>query len=472
MSSFSSLNTALSGLLAHRKSLDTIGHNIANSATEGFSRRRVELSPVGSWTVPSMFSRPGVAPGNGVGVTDITRIRDEFLETRALREHGTSARLTTEATALARLEVAIPEPSDVGLAAQLGDFYAAWDDVANNPGDSAGRIAVLQQASTVASTLNRVSADMVAMRDSAVAEATVLVSEVNATASRIAELNHAISQATAAGMSPDDLADERDRLVMSLGDLIGVETRPGENGSVNVTLGGTALVSGNKAEMLQVAEPGPLTGPYAGTGLDVVQVQWARDGYPASVTSGKIGGLLNNANDHIPHAINDLNAVAATLVSTVNAVHLTGQGLAPADVNLNFWNPAGTTAATIALSADVAGQPTRLAAGAAGAGPLDATVAQQLAALHDAPNGAGARYQDMIGRLAVETQAAGRRVAIQDEVTRQADDARISVSGVNLDEELASLITSQRAYEAAARLLTTVDATLDTLINRTGLVGR
>ncbi|MHB1139835.1 MAG: flagellar hook-associated protein FlgK, partial [Microthrixaceae bacterium] len=336
MSSFSSLNTALSGLLAHRKSIDTIGHNIANSATEGFSRRRVELSPVGSWTVPSMFSRPGAQVGNGVGVTDITRIRDEFLETRALREHGIDARLGVEATALGRLEVAVPEPSDVGLAAQLGDFYAAWDDVANNPGDSAGRIAVLQQASTVASTLNRVSADMRAMRDSAVDEATVLVAEVNSTAARVAELNHAISQATAAGMSPHDLADERDRLVMSLGDLIGVETRAGANGSVTVTLGGTALVSGSKAELLQVAEPGPLTGPFAGTGLDRVQVQWARDGYPAAVTNGEVGGLLTNANEHIPHALSDLDVVAATLVSTVNAVHVTGLGLDPADVNLNF----------------------------------------------------------------------------------------------------------------------------------------
>ncbi|MHB1138992.1 MAG: flagellar basal body rod C-terminal domain-containing protein, partial [Microthrixaceae bacterium] len=110
--------------------------------------------------------------------------------------------------------------------------------------------------------------------------------------------------------------------------------------------------------------------------------------------------------------------------------------------------------------------------GTAGAGPLDATVAQQLAALHESPTGANSRYQDMIGRLAVETQAAGRRELIQAEVTRQADDARLSVSGVNLDEELASLITSQHAYEAAARLLTSIDETLETLINRTGLVGR
>ena len=78
----------------------------------------------------------------------------------------------------------------------------------------------------------------------------------------------------------------------------------------------------------------------------------------------------------------------------------------------------------------------------------------------------------MIGRLAVETQSTGRRAAIQGDVALRADDQRLSVSGVNLDEELTALITTQRAYEASARLMSAVDATLDTLVNRTGLVGR
>lgn len=472
MSSFSSINTALSGLLSHRRALDVIGHNIANAATDGFSRRRVDLSPAGNWAMPSMFSTPP-ANGTGVKVDGITRIRDEFLEARALREHGTLGRLGAEASVLGRLELSVPEPSDVGFAAQLGDFYAAWDDVANNPGDSAGRIAVLQQASTIASSLHRISAEMRGMRTSALSESVTMVAEINATAARIAELNGAVSRAVAAGLDAHDLADQRDRLVVSLATLAGVEVRAGEFGSVDVTLGGTSLVRGAKAEQLKVAEPEPLGGAYAGTGLDRVQIQWATDGYPANVTDGHLGGLLRNLDEHIPRAISELDAVAGALVGSVNALHLGGQGLdAVNDVGLHFWDPAGTTAATIRISTDVADQPSRIAAANAGSGALDAGVAQRIAALHNSSTGADAIYQDMIGRLAVETQAATRRVDIQSEVTYQADDARLSVSGVNLDEELASLITTQRSYEAAARLLTTIDQALDTLINRTGLVGR
>jgi len=472
MSSFSSINTALSGLLSHRRALDVIGHNIANASTEGFSRRRVEMSPAGNQVVPSMFAKAS-ATGTGVKIDGISRIRDEFLESRALREHGNLGRLSTEASTLGRLELTVPEPSDVGLSAQLGDFYAAWDDVANSPGDSAGRIAVLQQASTVASSLQRISADMRGMRSSSLSEAVTMVAEINSTAARIAELNDGVARANAAGLDPHDLADQRDRLIMSLSDLAGVEVRPSRFGSVDVTLGGTSLVRGSTSEQLKVAEPDPLGGAFVGTGLDRVEIQWATDGYPASASGGKLGGLVRSLNEHIPRALTELDAVAGALVVSVNALHTAGQGLdAVADVNLSFWDPTGTTASTIRLSADVVDQPSRIAAASVGAGALDATVAQRIAALHNSSTGADALYRDMIGRLAVETQAATRRVSIQGEVTYQADDARLSVSGVNLDEELASLITTQRSYEAAARLLTTIDQALDTLINRTGLVGR
>jgi flagellar hook-associated protein 1 FlgK len=361
--------------------LDVIGHNIANVGTEGYSRQRVELTGIGSATVASMFSKPAGSTG-GVGVAGLTRIRDEFLERRAVREHATGARLEIESTVLSRIEATVPEPSDVGLAAQLGDFYAAWDDLANNPGDSAGRIAVLQQASTVASTFRRVAADLRELRDASVTEATTIVHQVNTIAGRVAELNGAIRRANAAGMDAFGLADERDQMILQLGELAGVETRALDDGTVDVTIGGSTLVRGEHVRTLEVAEPGPLTGPYAGTGFNDVQVRWSEDGYPASVTDGRLGGLLNVATEHAPHALRDLDAVAASLVASVNALHQTGQGLDAAnDLGLTFWDPAGTTAASMAVSADVAGQPSRIAAAAVGGGALDVTIAQSLAGL-------------------------------------------------------------------------------------------
>jgi flagellar hook-associated protein 1 FlgK len=470
VSDFQTLNTALTGLLAHRRALDVIGHNVANATTEGFTRRRVDLQSIGANEVPGVFSRSDRI-GAGVRIADVTRIRDEFLESRALREHGLSSRLGTEATVLGRIERSLPEPSDVGIAAQLADYWAAWDDVGNRPDDTSTRIALLERAGTLTQTLHRVSSELVTLRDNQVEEASALVAEVNATAARVAELNGRINDAVAAGMEPHDLADQRDQLILSLSKLIGVTTRPGGNGQTDVFIGGSTLVRGNLAETVRVAEPGPLTGPFAGTGLPRMEIQWSVDGGPVMVEQGRVAGLLAGVNVHVPQAITELDGVAATLVASVNALHVAGADLS-GTTGRNFFDPTGVRASTIAISADVAGQPDRIAAASATGGTLDASVAQSLAALAGAPSGADAVYKTMVGRIAVTTQAADRRERIQADVVKQADDARLSVSGVNLDEELTNLIMEQRAYEASSRLLTTIDQTLDTLINRTGMVGR
>jgi flagellar hook-associated protein 1 FlgK len=302
---------------------------------------------------------------------------------------------------------------------------------------------------------------------------TATVAQVNGLAASVAEMNGRIAAAVSAGGDAHDLADQRDRLVMQLGDLVGVQTRAGDNGTVDVFLGGSALVRGSRAEQLVVAEPGPLTGSLAASGLQRAEVQWAVDGSPAAVGSGQVAGLLTAVNSALPQATVDLDAVASRLVTGVNDLHRTGHGLdAVADVNLDFFDPAGTRASTVAVSADVAGQPSRIAAALGTSGALDSSLAQSIAALATSTSGADAAYQSMIGRLAVSAQAADRRSQTQQDVVQQADDARLSVSGVNLDEELTNLVSEQRSYEAAARLLTTIDETLDVLINRTGVVGR
>ena len=470
MSQFATLNTAVTALLAHRKALDVVGHNVANAATEGFSRRRVELTPIGSGAVPGIFFRSD-RQGGGVDIEAVLRVRDEFLEARALREHGLSARLTAEAQVLARVEAALPEPSDDGLGAQLAQFWAAWDDVANTPASIAARVALLERAGGLADTFRRVDAELRTVRAASVDEMRTIVAQANATAARVAELNGRIAEATAAGLDPHDLADQRDLLIRELGAALGVEVRSGEFGTVDVVLSGSTLVSGTTVHELEVVTTGTLPAPLNSTGLIPAVVRWKIDGTPVPVTSGRVAGLQHAANTDIPSAIVDLDGVVSSLVTTVNAIHLTGQdlnGLA----GTAFFTAGGLTAQTISVSATVAGQPANIAAAALGSGVQDGSVAQQLAALATAPNGPDAIYQEVVGKLAVRTQTANRRDEIQRGVNRRADDARLATSGVNLDEELASMVQYQRAYEAAARVLTTVDEMLDVLINRTGVVGR
>lgn len=473
MSDFAAIQTALSGLMAHRRALETIGHNVANSATDGYSRRRVDLASAAGGVVPAVFSTPR-ASGNGVDVVGTTRVRDALLEARVRTEVAAQSRLDAELGVFDRIEMALPEPSDTGLAAQFADFWAAWHDVANQPQELATRGALLEQASTLASALNRGAVQFENARADLLTRTEATIADANALAARIADLNGAIRSAVAAGMQPDDLMDQRDVVVGNLVSLVGGTVREGQHGMVNVFVGGSAYVRDDRAMALEVSEGPGATTPDVGAPFSTVQVNWTGSVAKVSLDGGTVAGLLAGMNDILPRYVQELNDVASTLVSTVNALHASGTAL-DGTTGLNFFDPTATTARSIAVSTDVAGQPELVAAGALSAlpgGSLDGSVAEQIALLSSSTSGADARYRNLIGKLGVEAQAVGRRAEMQASVVIQVSESAASIRGVSIDEELANLVSSQQAYSASARVLTAVDEMLDTLIGRTGVVGR
>lgn len=463
MSNMSSLTTALSALYAQRRGLDVTGHNIANANTEGYSRQRVDLVANGGPITHALFSKwNGV--GQGVDVAGLTRMRDEFLESRALQEHAVLGELNTSQQLMARIELGFGEPSDLGLAAQFNDFYASWGDVANNPTDMAARRALLESAQTLTSNLRGSSQALTALREDMVGQVGAQVAEINGMAKAIAELNDNIVNNTNSGLSPVDLLDQRDLLVSKLSELVGVTVKQTEGGGVHVFVGGTAIVRGSSSEELVVTDD---AGPPRLAG-----VAWAKDGYPATTSGGSLTALLNGANYTLDGAngyLAKLDAIAVSLRDTVNAVHTGGKDLYE-NAGQDFFT--GSGAADIEISSALRADPRLLAAAAAGAGYADNTNALALAALSGDADGPDALYRAMIVELGVETQAVNRRAGIQYEVTRQVDAARDSQAGVNLDEEMTNMLAYQRAYEAAARFMTAIDQVLDTLVNSTGLVGR
>jgi flagellar hook-associated protein 1 FlgK len=120
-----------------------------------------------------------------------------------------------------RIEMALPEPSDTGLAVQMGDYWAAWHDVANQPQELASRASLLEQATTLTSALNHAGAQLENARTDVVSQLQATVADANALAGRIADLNGGIRSSVAAGLQPDDLLDQRDVLVEQLAGLVG-----------------------------------------------------------------------------------------------------------------------------------------------------------------------------------------------------------------------------------------------------------
>jgi flagellar hook-associated protein 1 FlgK len=443
---FAGLYIGMSSLLAQRRAIEITGHNLSNVGTEGYSRQRVELTSDSGPITPALFAR---YEGTGMGVRSgtISRLRDQFLELRGYQEHAADSQLRQIQSALSRIEGAFGEPADTGLAAQIADYWAGWDDVANRPDDLAARSQLLERAETLAASFRRIDNDLVVQRDTTVDQLEAVVAEVNVTAARIAELNGTIQSALLSQLNANDLMDQRDRLVGQLARQVGVTIRPGEAGTLDVFIGGTALVRGTRAETLAVADAGGVAG-----------VAWTKDGLPANV-GGQAAGMLDAVNDIVPRYRAELAAVAQTLATETNTTHATGFDLdGAAGLDIFVLGPQG-----IEVNPAVAGQPRRIAA-AATAGTFDGSIAAKLAGSGQAD----AAYRQLVVGLGVEAQSANRRVEIQGAITSQIDASRESQSGVNLDEEMTNLVMYQHAYNAAARFVSAVDEALQTLIGMAG----
>jgi flagellar hook-associated protein 1 len=462
-STFSGITTALNALMAHRQSIDVAGQNVANANTVGYTRQRADLTAVSATGHGGLFTKID-APGWGVEVTSVTRIVDGFVDSRQRDAHAANAFAGAVQGAWTGIEQIVNEPSTTGISAQLSDFWASWHDVVNHPDDEATRSQLLSQANTLVDTITTSRSAVDAQFTSARDQLKAVAQEINGTARSVAELNDRIRTAQATGSQVNEMADQRDQLVLHLSRLTGATARANDDGTVDVLLGGSMLVSGVRSTGVQVAGannvdnvPPSLEGP--------VRLQFT-DGRSAIVTSGQAGGLLNAMNAAYPSAAAGLDKVAQTLAKNVNDLHRTGKGLDDA-VSRDFFTATNARDLKVVIT-----DPRDVAAASSGGGSFDASLADKIAQLADKSDGADVTWRAYVAQVGVDAQAATRRVTLQESVTRQADSARDSVSGVSVDEEMANLLMFQRAYEGAARVMTTVDQTLDTLINRTGLVGR
>lgn len=456
----SSLNTALSALRYNRVAMDVASHNIANVATEGYNRRRVDGESMGAPTVPARWSTYEGA-GGGVRTSAIVRMNDVLLDNRARTEHSSLSYLQLRATALARMESGVGEPGDAGVAAAMADFRSSWQDLGNDPGGNAARGQVLARAESLAGALSAQAANVSAEMTTQRLTLQGTVSEVGTVAKELAATNRAISTAALDGVDVSDLADQRDVLGLRLAELTGGVGLLQPDGTMNVSVAGVDLVAGSTAGTLRVA-----TGVTASGAPDGQPVTFAIDTGATSTTltadvRGEVGASADLLNTTLPAYAAGLAAVARDLADTVNAAHAAGYDLdgntGAAFFSYDPLDPAGTL--TVAVTAR------QVAASTLPGGVLDGSNADVIGTA-GTPE---ASYQRLVNGFGTEVASAQRLVRTQSLLTTQVDSAREQLSGVNLDEETVAMLTAQRAYEAAARVMSVMDSVLDTLINRTGI---
>ncbi|MCA0437333.1 MAG: flagellar hook-associated protein FlgK [Actinobacteria bacterium] len=497
MSSFGSLNLGARAIFAAQRGLDVTGQNIANSATPGYSRQRVDQVAVGGPTVPAIWAKYDQA-GGGVKVTGISRMRDEFLEARARTAHQTQGDYAEKQKVYEALERTFGEPSTKQLQAQLGEYWTAWSGIANDVTAAAPRGVVLQKAQAVINQFNSMGKQIATQWDDARTEFNANVDDVNAMAKDIARLNRAIKNNVINGLPANELADQRDQLVEKVTTLTGAKAEPAADGVVNVRLGGgTGDYLVNDRFYAQVGATGPagydasLPARPAAVGVtwtaglrDISDPLAAAAPTPASVvltsaTTGTMAGQLTNMNTTLPDYMDDLNKVAQSFADKVNSQQQ--QGYTPP---LDAANPgqAGSDMFTSdgAANTGITAKNLQLASGFtanqlavsdtqwdATGKVLNANNALKMAGHLSDKDGPDAAYRSLIAKLGTEAQSISRNKTAADNVVKNADDARDSVSGVSLNEEMTHLVQYQHSFQAAAKFITAVDATIESLLNMT-----
>jgi flagellar hook-associated protein 1 len=468
MSTFSSLNTAFSGLVAARRGLDVVGQNITNVNTTGYTRQRVETSAVAN---AISFARTQLAqPGNGVQVTGIARLGDVYADARVRDTAADAAYWNTTDSVLANLEARLNEPSDDGLSATLQRFWSAWQTVSNQPGEAGPAAVLIEEASTLATQLatgyRAAQSEWASVRT----QASSIVTNINAAATQVAQLNDQIRQTVAVGGSPNELIDRRDQLAEGIAAQTGASVRLNADGTADVLIGGIPLVEGTTARSLAVTGSSSLEGAPGAP----VALEWSHRPGQSVAVGGSLGATIQalapaSEGGSIATFAAGFDRVAQTLADTVNTVHRTGQTADGTTGHDFFTTGPGPAALSLAVvPTDASG----IAAGAAGSGALDGSIADRISQLGSGSGSADAAWSAFVVTTGVQAAGAANKASVYSLAATTAADLRQGQAGVDLDEELTNMMTFQRAYQGAARVLTAIDEALDTLINRTGLVGR
>jgi flagellar hook-associated protein 1 FlgK len=515
-STFHLLEVSKRGLFAQQNALYVTGHNIANANTEGYTRQRANMQATRGIPVPGMNNdrAPGQL-GTGVHVTDLQRLREDFLDVQFRNENKRYGYWEAKLDAIQKIEDIMNEPSETGLQKVMDEMWKAWQDLSQDTRDTSARAVLRERSIAVADTFASIYNHLEEVQRDLDNVLGVKVREVDSLARQIAELNNQIANVVPHGYQPNDLYDQRDVLLDKLSKIVSINVTPGENGMVNVTIEGQALVTGRTSVAMEAVQnqttglldirlggaefiptDGELAGILESRGIATVETVEV-DGQPQQVVT--YTGLL-------PEFKKNLDKLAVNLAREINDLHRTGlslidinnPGQAPQDL------PFFVDADALAADPNTKEYPTganKLVVNPAIIASLDAIAAARPEAGGTAPEGnnknalaiaelkykvipAGTGphdfsetttlddfYRNLIGQLGVNGQEAERNTLNAETILSTVDNNRQSVSGVSIDEEMANLIKFQHAYNASARVMTSMDEILDKVINGMGRVG-
>lgn len=323
-------SSALSGLNAAQMGMATTEHNIANATTPGYTRQQIITgSRAGQQTGAGFI-------GQGVDVTNVKRIYDQFLTTQVLQEQNQASYLTSYHTAMKQIDNLVADPN-AGASPAIQSFFDALNGVANNPESIPARQTLLASAQFAVNRFQAIDQRLTDVANGNTAQIAGSVTTINTYAQQIANLNGNIKRSVAAGglQQPNDLLDQRDQVISKLNQEIKTTVLQQPDGTVNVFVGsGQSLVVDEQTMKLQVvqsaSDPSKVDVAYLNNGKTITLQQ-------NNLQGGNLGAYLAFRDQSLEPARNALGRVALGLAASMNQQNRLGQDLNGA-LGLNLFN--------------------------------------------------------------------------------------------------------------------------------------
>jgi flagellar hook-associated protein 1 len=448
MSLNTSMSIAVQALVADTGALQTTNNNIANANTPGYSRQISVLQSA------APTDEGQVSIGNGVVFEGVQSVRDELLQMQIQSQTTAQSGANAQLNSMQQIQPAFTTSTqDVGTT--MSALFSSFSNLSTDPTSSILRQGVLTAGQNLVSAFNTTSASLTSQQAGLNTQVDQDVSQINQLTQQIAALNPRLSELKASGQDGGSIQDEQDQLVLSLSKLTNVSVTKTENGDTLTTGNGSPLVEGSKSFALQTS-----------TGSDAMQHVLDQSGndVTSSLTGGDLGGSIQTRDQTIPSILYHLNFLANNLGNAVNAAQAKGfdqngnQGQSFFNIPSTAALPGGGTVMSISMAIT---NPALIAASSDGSSGSNGNLASfNLISTTNLVAGQtpAATYASLVNQVGSLTSNASAESSATTASLLQLNDQKSSVSGVSIDQESVNLIAFQQAYQAAARVISTINS--------------
>ena len=467
-SSFSGFEVAYKALNANQKALDVVSQNISNVNTKGYTRQRISLSSIAPYS-GGIYDSINIKAGGGVNIDGITQLRDKFLDIRFRNENANNNTINSFLEGLREIESVIDETAINGLGSAISEYYSSLQNYSLNTANVESASLLRSAARKLTQSLNINATQLNKIKQQKTVEFKNAVNEVNHLLDKLKEINISIKAESVTGKTPNEMLDKRNLLLDELSEYINITVEQQEDHTVTIKSSGTYLLDSQlNLNYLSVDEQ------------DGKVSLLNKDGTALAAEEGKLFGLLNIINGDsedikgVQYYLNLYDSFAEKFADTFNNLNSVGG----TDKPLFTGDNGEVTASNITISSQWENDPFFITSSAQtpdNIGKND-NILLMLQAFNTEHSFNNTFTSNFLEFTTLVNNDIATDISFYEDVAKTSDlvlntiaDKRESITGVSIDEETINLLKYQKAYAAAARVMTTFDDMLDIIINRMGV---